>query len=133
MNVIFSLFIDVSMGLLEGFAPSNPLVSLLAVVAGCATLGLGISIEVAADMLLVPGEGVVKAINRRVGGRFGTVKVMFDLGCVLLAALISVCSMGGIRGLGVGTLVSALIVGRFVNLYNKCLPLIPHVAGLKEE
>ena len=33
----------------------------------------------------------------------------------------------------VGTLVSALIVGRFVNLYNKRLPLIPHVAGLKEE
>ena len=126
VNVIFSLFIDVSMGLLEGFAPSNPLVSLLAVVAGCATLGLGISIEVAADMLLVPGEGVVKAINRRVGGRFGTVKVMFDLGCVLLAALISVCSMGGIRGLGAGTLVSALIVGRLVSLYKKCLPLLPH-------
>ena len=133
VNVIFSLFIDVSMGLLEGFAPSNPLVSLLAVVAGCATLGLGISIEVAADMLLVPGEGVDKAINRRVGGRFGTVKVMFDLGCVLLAALISVCSMGGIRGLGAGTLVSALIVGRFVNLYNKCLPLVPRVALLVKE
>lgn len=133
VNVVFSLFIDVSMSLLEGFTPSNPLISLLAVVAGCATLGLGISIEVAADMLLVPGEGVVKAINRRVGGRFGTVKVMFDLSCVIIAALVSVCSMGGIRGLGVGTLVSALIVGRFVNLYNKRLPLIPHVAGLKEE
>ena len=97
VNVVFSLFIDVSMSLLEGFTPSNPLISLLAVVAGCATLGLGISIEVAADMLLVPGEGVVKAINRRVGGRFGTVKVMFDLSCVIIAALVSVCSMGGIR------------------------------------
>ena len=101
VNVVFSLFIDVSMSLLEGFTPSNPLISLLAVVAGCATLGLGISIEVAADMLLVPGEGVVKAINRRVGGRFGTVKVMFDLSCVIIAEWVHWCRFSLWGGLSI--------------------------------
>ena len=47
-------------------------------------LGCGISIEVAPDALLVPGEGVVGAITDRTGKRFGSVKIVFDVTLVAI-------------------------------------------------
>lgn len=50
---------------------------------------------------------------------------------VIIALILSFVFFHGINGLGVGTIVSALIVGRFVNLYNAHLPLIPRIRMLR--
>ena len=98
---------------------------------GCAVLGFGISVEVAPDALLVPGEGIVGAITERTGKRFGSVKIVFDVTLVAIALILSFCFFYGVNGLGLGTVVSALIVGRFVNLFNAHLPLIPRIRMLR--
>ena len=54
VNVIFSAFIDVSMNLLSWLQPDHIVVKLIALILGCAILGVGISIEVAPDVLVVP-------------------------------------------------------------------------------
>ena len=129
VNVVFSAVIDVSMSLLSWLEPSNILTQLITLVLGCAVLGVGISIEVAPGM--VPGEGLVKAISTVFNKRFGTTKIMFDVTLVAIALVLSLIFFHRLQGLGVGTIISALIVGRFVNLYNKKLPLVSYIAGLK--
>ena len=94
-------------------------------------MGFGISVEVAPDALLVPGEGIVGAITERMGKRFGSVKIVFDVTLVAIALILSFCFFHGVNGLGLGTVVSALIVGRFVNLFNAHLPLIPRIRMLR--
>ena len=131
VNVVFSSFIDVSMDLLSWLEPDSLPVKAAALLAGCAVLGFGISIEVAPDALLVPGEGVVGAITDRTGKRFGSVKIVFDVTLVIIALILSFIFFHRINGLGRGTIVSALIVGRFVNLYNAHLPLIPRIRMLR--
>lgn len=131
VNLLFSVFIDIGMRALWWFEPSALPVKLVALVLGCAVLGCGISIEVAPDALLVPGEGVVGAITDRTGKRFGSVKILFDVTLVAIALALSVWFFRGINGLGVGTVVSALIVGRFVNLFNAHLPLIARIRMLR--
>lgn len=131
VNLVFSAFIDVGMKLLWWFEPDFLPVKLVALVLGCAVLGCGISIEVAPDALLVPGEGVVGAITDRLHKRFGSVKVVFDVTLVAIALGLSFWFFHGINGLGVGTVVSALIVGRFVNLCNAHLPLIARIRLLR--
>lgn len=132
VNVVFSAGIDVSMGFLSWLQPAgDPLVEGVALVVGCSTLALGISIEVASDTLLVPGEGAVKAISQTLGVRFGSVKVAFDLSLVCLAACLSFFFSMPFDGLGLGTLVSALAVGRIVNVFNAKLPLVSYIQGLK--
>lgn len=132
VNVVFSAGIDVSMGFLSWLQPAgNPLVEGVALLLGCAVLALGISIEVASDTLLVPGEGAVKAISQTLGIRFGTVKVAFDLSLVCFAACLSFLFSMPFDGLGLGTLVSALVVGRIVNVFNAKLPLVSYIQGLK--
>lgn len=131
VNLVFSAFIDVGMKLLWWFEPDFLPVKLVALVLGCAVLGCGISIEVAPDALLVPGEGVVGAITDRLHKRFGSVKVVFDVTLVAIALGLSFWFFHGINGLGLGTVVSALIVGQFVNLCNAHLPLIARIRLLR--
>lgn len=130
VNVIFSAFIDVSMNLLSWLQPDHIAVKLIALILGCAILGVGISIEVAPDVLVVPGEGIVRAMTQVSGKRFGSVKVFFDCTLVAIALILSFLFFHGLNGLGLGTVISALIIGRFVNLYNRYLPLIPYLRGL---
>lgn len=133
VNLVFSAFIDVSMNALAWFTPSSVPVKALALLLGCAVLGCGISIEVAPDALVVPGEGVVGAIAEALNRRFGSVKVAFDVTLVALSLVLSLCFFHGINGLGLGTVVSALLVGRFVNLFNARLPLISRIRALRTD
>mgnify|MGYP007050609953 CR=1 FL=1 len=76
------------------------------------------------DVLVVPGEGIVKAISQVSHRRFGTVKVLFDLTLVAVSISLSFLFFHKLSGLGIGTLITAVIVGRFVNLLNSRLPLL---------
>ena len=78
---------------------------------GCVFLGFGIALEVHPDVLILPGEGLVRAITRRFHLQFGRVKSTFDLTLVGLAALVSVLATGKVLGIREGTVVAALIVG----------------------
>ena len=132
VNLLFSWFIDVSMNLLGWFEPQNIVVELIALLLGCAVLGFGISVEVAPDVLRVPGEGLVGALAQVTKIRFGSVKVAFDVTLVAISLTLSLIFFHGLNGLGLGTVISALIVGRFVNLFNARLPLIARIVGLAQ-
>ena len=133
VNVVFSASIDVFMAMLSFYAPQQLFTRVLSAVAGCIVLAFGISVEVAPDLIMVPGEGIVAAISKVSGRRFGSVKVMFDVTLILIAALLSWLFFGNIVGVGVGTLLSAVSVGQFVNLINRHVPLLQHIRALAEE
>lgn len=127
VNIIFSYCIDLSMSLLSVFHFDNLISQIIALLLGCIVLGLGISIEVAPDVLMVPGEGLVRAISTVANKRFGTVKVVFDTTLVIIAVIMSFIFWGRLNGLGLGTIVSALFVGHVVNFINRRFPLLPHI------
>ena len=130
VNAVFSAFIDVSMGLLSWLEISSLPMAVLVLALGCAVLAFGISVEVAPRVLMVPGEGIVQAIAAVTGWRFGNVKVGFDAALVSTALVLSLLFFHRLQGLGTGTILSALAVGRFVNLYNRRLPLISRISAL---
>ena len=133
VNVVFSASIDVFMAMLSFYAPQQLFTRVLSAVAGCIVLAFGISVEVAPDLIMVPGEGIVAAISKVSGRRFGSVKVVFDVTLILIAALLSGLFFGNIVGVGVGTLLSAVSVGQFVNLINRHVPLLQHIRALAKE
>lgn len=130
VNIIFSYCIDLSMSLLSVFHFDNLISQIIALLLGCIVLGLGISIEVAPDVLMVPGEGLVRAISTVANKRFGTVKVVFDTTLVIIAVIMSFIFWGRLHGLGLGTIVSALFVGHVVNFINRRFPLLPHIRSI---
>lgn len=54
--ILFSFFIDCSMALLGGFTPAGYASQILSLIAGCAILGLGVSMEVIANVVMLSGE-----------------------------------------------------------------------------
>lgn len=132
VNVIFSWVIDVSMALLAGFNPHGIVTQVLGVVVGCAILALGICIEVAPQVVVVPGEGAVRAIAAVTQKRFGTIKVAFDATLVATALVLSFIFFGGVRGLGLGTIISALLVGRLCNVFNTYFKPLDKIRALSK-
>lgn len=132
VNVVFSLGIDAGMALLS-WVPADSVVADAALVAlGCCSLAFGISLEIASDVLFVPGDGFARAIAVRFHADFGKVKVGFDVSLVIIAAILSLAFFSHIDGVGLGTIVSALAVGRLVTLFTRRVALVRHVTRLKK-
>lgn len=130
VNVVFSGLIDVSMSILAGLAPVGIVQQLVTLLVGCTILAFGIAVEVAPNVVVVPGEGMVRAIASVSEKPFGSCKVAFDVTLVLIALVLSLLFFHGVQGLGLGTVISALLVGRIVNLFNRHVPLLAAIASL---
>lgn len=115
--LLFSLCIDGWMMLFSVWSPDCYPAQLMELMAGCIFLGLGIALEVIPNVLILPGEGVVRTIAGLTGRRFGKVKVEFDLFIVISAAVVSLTARREILGVREGTLVAALIVGHISHFF----------------
>ena len=132
VNLLFSTVLDITMHCLSWLNPAHLVTQSTVLMLGCAVLGVGISIEVAPDVLIVPGEGIVKAIALVSKRPFEKIKIIFDVSSVCLAMVLSYLFFSRLNGLGVGTIFSAFSIGKFVGLFNKRLGLIRKISILHE-
>lgn len=121
VTLFFSFFIDLGMHIAGYFKSNNYIEQIVMLVVGSAVLALGVTLEVVADIMYVPGEGVVRAIAYKTGIQFGKIKIFFDVFQCLAAILLSISVLHRIRGLREGTILAAFLVGAFVCLYMKLL------------
>ena len=90
------------------------------VIAGIITLGFGVSLSVVANVIMNSGEAFVKAVSDKSGMIFGNVKIGFDVGCVVVAFVLSLILFNGeIVGTREGTVLTALLTGIVVNFFVK--------------
>lgn len=115
VNVLFSAMIDVSMAILGVLHPTMLWGQFLCIGLGC----VAIVIELVPNVVVVPGEGVVRAIAKVSGVRVGTVKAVFDITLIIIAAVLSLIFFHGLRGVGIGTVISAVLVGPIINIVNR--------------
>ncbi|NLE96571.1 MAG: hypothetical protein GX596_01085 [Propionibacterium sp.] len=85
---------------------------------GVVFMGISVAIQMAADLLYLPGEGTVAAIAKVTKVPFPRLKVMFDVSMVTLALILSLILFGEIRGLREGTVVAAFAVGIVAGFVN---------------
>lgn len=119
VNVVFSALIDIAMTILVFLEPGDLISKIVCLVAGCALLGFGVSLEVAPEVIMVPGEGIVNAITKVTHKPFSTIKNLFDLTLMLLSGILSIVCFGSFQGIGAGTIIATVLVGRFVALSKK--------------
>ena len=119
LSVLFGLFTDLSMSILDFAEPGSYIECFALVVLGTVTMALGISLTVIADVIMNSGEALVKAVSDKTGKAFGSVKIAFDACCVAIAVALSFILCGEILEVREGTLVAALLTGVFVNLFGR--------------
>ncbi len=117
--VFLGLFIDLTAPWLDFLTPTGYVSQWVLCVLGCAVLALGVYIEVSADAIVVPADGLTLAIRHVTDIEFGQVKVVFDSSNVIIAACISLLFSGTFDGVGLGTIFAMIAVGTFVRVYTR--------------
>lgn len=135
-SIIFSIFIDASMNLLNFVQPENFLLQISILILGCFILAFGICIEVAPNVIVIPGEGVVRAlflaiIRKKPTIKFGTIKIYFDITLILIATLLSFFFFNALNGIGLSTILAGIFTGKFINIINKHIKFIETIRSLQ--
>ena len=78
--------------------------------AGIVLVALGVSFEVAAQAVTLPGEGLALALCRVIRLKFGYMKVIVDVSLVIIAVALSFGFLPGLQGVREGTLAAAVFV-----------------------
>ncbi len=118
--LVFSAAIDFWLFCTDGILALPYLERFAFLMVGIATMALGIFIQVASNITVMPGEGLVLAIAHRTHHSFGAIKVITDCCMVATSALLGFAFLGKIIGIGEGTVLSAVLTGFVVRFYSFC-------------
>ena len=123
-SIIFGYFIDLTMILFSWVNPEAYIMKIVYLLIGCLILGVGVYMEVLADVVMLPGESFVRAIVLTWKTNFGTTKICFDVSMSVIAAVLSFVFAGRLAGVREGTVIAALLVGFIARLIGKKLAFL---------
>ncbi len=118
VGFFLGLFVDLGMIITTSVQPAHYLYQIVILLIGCVILALGIYLQVSANVLMNPGEGLVQIIAVKSKIRFGLIKILFDSFLVTGAIIISLVHFGTLNGVREGTVISAGLVGYIIILIS---------------
>ena len=119
LSLVFSRVLNLYDAVIPYDSAEASFVSNLAVLLAAVLLtGIGVSMTVNMRLVPNPGDGIVAALAQRLGWEQGLGKNVFDVGCVVLTCGIGLLASGHVIGIGIGTLIAMLGVGRSIALVN---------------
>ena len=124
VSIIFGYFIDLTMILFSWVNPEAYIMKIVYLLIGCLILGVGVYMEVLADVVMLPGESFVRAIVLTWKTNFGTTKICFDVSMSVIAAVLSFVFARRLAGVREGTVIAALLVGFIARLIGKKLAFL---------
>lgn len=119
LSFLFGYFTDFGMWLFSWASWDFYPLRLVNVGIGTILLGFGISLCVIANTIMNSGEAFVKAISDTTHKDFGTLKICFDVSCVVLAVILSLIFFDfTIQGTREGTVIAALCTGIVIKFFT---------------
>ncbi len=119
VSFLFGVFIDLSMMMLSFVHSEFYFIKDVYLLISCIILGIGVYMEMLADVVMLPGESFVRAVVYRWKTEFGLTKVVFDVSMTVMAGILSFLFSGKLLGVREGTIVAAILVGFIARLIAK--------------
>ena len=99
------------------------LVQLLILVLAIICTGIGAAMSLSMQFVPDPGDGIVQALAGKFNKSVGLTKNIFDCICVCMTIRISLIFAHTILGIGIGTVIAVLGVGRVIALFHHMFEL----------
>jgi len=115
---LFGFFVSLCNRLLSFPTPEFYWVRILLMLASVVIIALGILLYLRADLLPQPAEGLMLAIQKKIGWKLHNIKIIFDFTVVAAAAVLSLVTIHKIIGIREGTLIAMLGVGRIMGFFS---------------
>lgn len=119
VSFILGFSVDFSNYLLRDLLPETYIQQLMILLIGCVIMGFGVFLQLKAAKVYNPAEGIVNVVADVMNRPFGVVKTVFDVTLVILAVLLGLSVTGSVIGVREGTIVSALIIGPIIGVFQK--------------
>lgn len=94
------------------------MLQLLVLVAGIICIGIGAAMSLDMRIIPNPGDGIVQAIADCIRKTVGFTKNCFDLFNICISISVGLIFAHRLIGIGVGTVLSVIGVGRVIALFN---------------
>lgn len=138
LSLVFTRFMNIFSALIpeysevgEGAFYASPAGRVLTLAAAVILTGIGAAASLNMRIVPNPGDGIVQAISDFTGKSVGFTKNCFDLFNVTLTVCIGFLFAGHIIGIGIGTLLAVVGVGRSVAAFNHlCKGRMGELAGV---
>ena len=119
--LLFGYLTDFSVWCIKGISCSSYLDQWALCAIGILLVGIGVSLEVTAGVVVLAGEGFVLAVCRVFPIKFGNMKIAFDVSLVIIGCILSFIFLHGLYGVREGTIAAAILVGTAARQINKLL------------
>ena len=116
---LFGYFVTLSNFMFQGLQTPDGLIErLLLLSISIGFVAFGLLQYLRANVISQPPEGLVIAIAKRLKWPVPKMKVVFDCTVVLAAIVVSLVAFGEVQGVGLGTLLSAVMIGKTLQLFT---------------
>ncbi len=118
---VLAVSVDAWLGLLSGIELHSYAEEAAFLALSILALGVGIRVQLEADLLMTPGDAAVQVVSYVARRPFNRCKVAWDVSLMVLAALTSFLLLGGLYQVREGTIIAALLVGPAVRLCDRAM------------
>ena len=120
VGICFGYFIDFLLWLWQ-FETGILWLRILLLVVGIPVSGLGVALINDADLMLPSPDGLIRTIAAVYNRKYPIVKIIGDCTWVTCAVIIELSVLHRLQAVHVGTVASALLVGRTIKIWNQLL------------
>lgn len=121
LQLPLSYFFTMLLNLLSAWIPAAETIGSRIAVMLISVVLVGTGAALSLDMRIIanPGDGLVQAVSDRTGISLGLTKNIVDITCVTLTCIFTMIAARRIIGVGAGTLIAMLGIGRVIAVINK--------------
>jgi uncharacterized membrane protein YczE len=120
VGLLFGSFVTMATNLLDLLpTPGTMAMRVLIAVVGSGVIGLGIFFYLPANIVPLAPDAAMAAVAEACGKPTGPTKVVFDIANVIVALILCLSVMGSLGSVGIGTVISALLLGTYLGFYNR--------------
>lgn len=114
----FGMMMDVHKYWMQ-FLPTTLPCRVVYFIASYVILCTGIALSNRCKMPMIPTDLFPKELSEITGIHFSKIKMAFDLICVAATVVLTMSFFGVVRGLGIGTIISALMMGKGIDVIGE--------------
>lgn len=130
LQIPFSFFFGTIVDLFDSslkIVPTSLYFSFFYLILAIIITSLGAYLVVTMNLVLNPPDGIVNTLAEVSHREFGQVKFFFDCSMVALSLIISYIFTHQFTGFGIGTIASALLVGKTISIFQKIFEKYPNI------
>ncbi len=116
-SIVFTRFMNLFADMLTFSVDSFPL-QVIVLLLGVFCTGVGAALTVDMHIIPNPGDGIVSATSFKIKKELGLTKNIFDFCCLISTILIGFIFSKPFYGVGLGTILAMLCVGRVIAIFN---------------